>query len=120
MDNRNQDLGDMLSNRIVEVFQESNHYLVVEREQLVLALRELNLGSSSLADESTRLRIGQLVGARMMIFGAYQVIGDQMRLDLRMVEVETGRILKASHQNAGKSNWTGWLDAAAAAARDLM
>ena len=55
-----------------------------------------------------------------MIFGAYQVIADQMRLDLRMVDVETGRIIKTAEKTAGGGDLSGWLKAAEAAAKELI
>lgn len=113
------ELGNLLSARIMETVQQGG-YTVVEREKLEMALRELNLGSSSLADSSSRLRIGKIAGARWMIFGAYQVVSNQMRLDLRMVDVETGRILKTAEKTAGGADLSGWLKAAEAAARELI
>lgn len=114
------DLGELLSTRIVDTFQQNAGVTVVERERIELALRELHLGSSDLADEAVRLRIGKIAGAKRMVFGAYQVIGGQMRLDLRMVDVETGRILRAAERSAGGSDIPGWLKAAEDAAKELM
>jgi hypothetical protein len=114
------DLGYLLSARIMETVQQAGGYTVVEREKLEIALRELNLGSSSLADASTRLRIGRIAGARLMIFGAYQVVAEQMRLDLRIVDVETGRIIKSAEKTAGGGDISGWLKAAEAAAKELI
>ncbi len=114
------DLGALLSGQIIETIQQKGGYEIVERERLLLALEELRLGSSSLADESTRLRLGRLVGARYMIFGGYQVIGGSMRIDLRLVEVETGRIVKAVQKVTSSSDLTGWLDSAKRAAAELL
>jgi len=114
------DLGNLLSARIMETVQQTGGYTVVEREKLEIALRELNLGSSSLADPSTQLRIGRIAGARLMIFGVYQVVADQMRLDLRIVEVETGRIIKTAEKTAAGGDLSGWLKAAEAAAKELI
>ncbi len=113
-------LGDLLSVKVIEVIKESATYEVVERERLSLALEELHLGTSSLVDESARLRLGSLVGAQMMVFGAYQVIGDKMRIDLRLVDVETGRILKAVERTVAAQDISGWTAAAAAAAGELI
>lgn len=120
IDSAQTDLGDLLSSKIMETVRQNDGYTLVERQQLHLALRELDLGSSSLADESTRLRIGKIVGARLMIFGAYQVIADQMRLDLRIVDVETGRILKATEKTVSSSDMAGWLTASEAAVKELI
>jgi len=114
------DLGPLLAARITETVKESSPYNVVERERLSLVLQELNLGSAAISDESTRLRLGKLVGADLMIFGGYQVISDTMRLDLRLVEVETGKILKASEKTAVSGDIAGWLNAAGEAAKELF
>jgi curli biogenesis system outer membrane secretion channel CsgG len=114
------DLGDILSGKILETVRQAAGYTVVERQQLQLALRELELGSSDLVDSATQLRIGRIVGAKEMIFGAYQVIGKQMRLDLRLVDVESGRILKAAEKTTPSSDISGWIQAATDAATALV
>ena len=88
-------LEELFASKVVEILIEAGDYEVVERQRLILALEELNLGTTAWVDESTRLRIGRMVGARLMVFGSYQVIAGQMRLDLRLVDVESGRIMKA-------------------------
>lgn len=114
------DLGELLSAEVIRTIQERGGYTVVERERLLLALEELHLGSASLADEGVRLRLGRISGARLMVFGAYQVIGDRMRLDLRLVDVETGRIRKAVQKTAAASDLSGWLKNAGEAAGELF
>jgi hypothetical protein len=114
------DLGEFISLRVIETVKEMEGLNVIERERLSLALEELNLGTSSLADESTRLRLGKIIGAQLMIFGAYQVIAEQMRLDLRLVEAGSGRILNAVEKTVSASDLSGWLNAAEAATRELF
>jgi curli biogenesis system outer membrane secretion channel CsgG len=93
---------------------------VVEREKLVAMLEELTLGSSELADESTRLKVGRMIGAREMVFGGYMVVGNTMRLDLRMVDVASGKVLKTAKMTAGSNDIAGWLKAARDAAAELL
>ena len=114
------DLGDLLAARIIETLNDSGAYQVIERERLILVLEEQNLGTTPIVDESTRLKIGQIVGARHMVFGSYFVIADTMRLDLRLVDVETGNILKATQKTASSTNVFEWLNIAREAARDLI
>ncbi len=114
------DLGDLLAARIIETLKDSGTYEVIERERLILILEEQNLGTSAIVDESTRLKIGQIVGARYMVFGSYFVVADTMRLDLRLVDVETGNILKATQKTASSTNVFEWLNIAREAARDLI
>jgi curli biogenesis system outer membrane secretion channel CsgG len=113
------DIGELLSLKVVEVLKNRGDYTVVERARLVRVLEELRIGSSSLADEQTRLRVGKLVGARFMVFGGYLVSGRNMRLDLRLVEVETGKVLKAVQQTVSSDDIPGWLAAAGKAAEEL-
>lgn len=53
-----------------------------------------------------------------MVFGGYQSIGRQMRLDLRLVDVETGRVVKAV-QRTTTGDVTAWIEAAGEAAAEL-
>jgi hypothetical protein len=92
---------------------------VIERQRLLLALEELRLGTTSIVDESTRLKLGKIVAARFMVFGGYQVVGDKMRLDLRLVEVETGKIKKAVQKITSSANLQEWIDMAGRAAEEL-
>jgi TolB-like protein len=120
MESGHADLGQLLSAKVIETLKETGRHTVVERERLLLALEELSLGTTSLVDETTRLRIGRIVGARLMVFGAYQVIADKMRLDLRLVEVETGSILKAAQKTTSAADLSGWLRAAREATTELF
>ncbi|HHO76983.1 MAG TPA: hypothetical protein ENN05_11250 [Deltaproteobacteria bacterium] len=118
-DSSRPDLGQILSAEIIESLRNSGGYQVVERQKLMLVLEELNLGSSDLADEGSRLRIGRIAGAACMVFGGYQVIGSAMRIDLRLVDVSTGRIVRASQKTASSSGMAQWLSAARDAASEL-
>lgn len=62
---------------------------IVERQNLVQALEEQKLGASELVAEEDRLKLGRIVGASAMVFGSYVVVDDQIRIDVRVVEVET-------------------------------
>ncbi len=112
--------GEVFSSAVMEVFESSEGYTVVERERLLLALEELHIGTSTLADEQTRLRIGKMVGARFMVFGGYVILGGGMRLDLRLVEVESGRILRAARRSTGTPSLVGGIAAARSAAGDIL
>jgi len=111
--------GELLSNQVIEVFKSKGKYSVVERMRLLRVLEELRLGSSSLVDDSTRLRVGKLIGAQRMVFGGYLIIGDQMRIDLRMVDVESGRVVKAVQKTSLSGDLPSWLDAARKAAGEF-
>ena len=114
------DLGELLSAQIIATIKENEDIVVVERERLLLALEELNLGTTSLVDETTRLELGRIAGAQAMVFGGYQIIGDRLRLDLRLIDVETGKTLRAVATTAAANDVTAWLNAAKGAAEKLF
>ncbi len=114
------DMSELFSDEIIRAVNKTGRYRAVERKSLQLALQELNLGSSSLADESTRLRLGKIAGAHWMIFGGYFAAGERMRVDLRLVEVETGRVIKAAERSTASQDVNDWLQAVREAAEELL
>jgi curli biogenesis system outer membrane secretion channel CsgG len=114
------DMGEMLSAAVIETFKESGKYTVVERQRLLLVLEELNIGSSEAVSDSTRLEIGRIVGAGLMVFGSYTAIGETLMLDLRKVEVETGHILKATYKTTTSSSPVELLKLARETAKELL
>ena len=113
-------VAELMTAAVMEAVEAHGAYIMVERERLLAVLQELSLGSSDLAADATSLRIGRIAGARLMIFGAYQAIASQMRVDLRLVEVETGKVRNTAKQTAAAGNLSGWLQAAAVATQDLL
>jgi len=113
------DLGEFISATIIETLENRCEFRIVEREKLILILEELSLGSSELTSENSLLRIGKILGAKLMVFGAYQVIGDIVRLDLRLVEVERGLIVNVTSSEVGAQDLDARLKGAETAAMEL-
>ncbi|MDX2034632.1 MAG: protein kinase [Blastocatellia bacterium] len=67
---------------------------VIGRERIYEALRHWNEDLRADFDEKMATRIGQEIGARWIIGGAYQRLGDLLRITARLVEVDTGEIAK--------------------------
>ena len=114
-----QGIGEVLALRIVETVR-ARGLAVVERQKLLLAVEELRLGSSSLADESTRLRLGRITGARRMVFGGYLTAGNRIRMDLRLVDVETGKVLRTASRTSPAGGIDALLGLCGKAADDLF
>jgi TolB-like protein len=73
---------------------------LVDRVAIAELLSEQKLGSSALADADARLRLGRLMGATRMVFGGFFALGDQLQINLRLVEVASGRIVHADETTA--------------------
>ena len=72
---------------------------VVERAQLQSILDELELGHSGVVDKKTAAKVGELLGARYIVMGGYFELAGTLRIDARLVEVETGKIVHAHGVN---------------------
>jgi|GEM_PF-1886329 len=84
---------DVLPDLLASDLAASPRVQLVERQHLLEILNEQKLGASDLADEATRLRLGRLSGAQFMVFGQHVRLGPVWRLDSRLVEVETARVV---------------------------
>ena len=111
--------GELLSAQIVDTLSKRGRYTVVERSRLIRILEEQNLSAASLADHQTQLRLGELIGAQFMVFGGYQLLGEKVRIDIRLINVESGRIFKAVSKVVNSTELQSLLDAAKSAAEEL-
>jgi TolB-like protein len=75
---------------------------VVERDRLEAVLAEQKLGQSGKLDKNTAVKLGKLLGARYIIVGGYFDLMGALRIDARIVSVETGEVL-GSTGSVGKS-----------------
>jgi len=75
--------------------------VLVERDQLSKALKELQLQDTAVVDPKTAGKLGKVVGAKYVIVGSYQKAGDSLKADARRVEVETS-IASGGVESTGK------------------
>jgi len=67
---------------------------LVEREQIQKLIDEQGLAAAERVDANTAAKLGKLVGARYMIAGTFIDLYGDFRVDARIIDVETGEILK--------------------------
>lgn len=83
-------LGRTVAERIGRDLAEQGGLRLVEREAIEQILNELALASGALSEAETRLRLGRLLGAQYFVFGGFTALGGAVRIDGRVVAVETG------------------------------
>jgi len=76
---------------------------VIERQRLQEVLGELKLNESKFIDKASAQKVGKLLGARMLVMGAYFEMMGTFRIDARVVATETGEIV-ASKGRSGKKD----------------
>ncbi len=69
---------------------------LVERQKMNSLLQEMQLSQSGIVSEQNSIQVGKLLGAHYLVFGSYMVsFHEAIRVDVRIVEVETGITIKA-------------------------
>jgi TolB-like protein len=80
---------------------------IVERSRIRDILQEQGLAASGQVDPRTAAQVGKLVGARYVITGTFMDLFGNFRLDGRIVNVETGEIVKTQEVSAKRQNLYG-------------
>ncbi len=57
-------------------------------------IKEMELGMTGLFNESTVVKVGNVMGANIIFLGSLQVAGDKIRVNAKLVNVETSKIEK--------------------------
>jgi len=68
---------------------------VIEREKIQALLKEIALSQSGSVDQATAIRAGKMLGAQSIAFGSFMVMGQMVRIDTRIIKVETGELIMA-------------------------
>ncbi len=89
-------LGAGLQSMLTTDLASSHSIAVVERTKLAALRQEMKLSRSAAADPKTALRVGKLAGATHMVTGTFTLVGKELRLDARTVEIATGRVVLAT------------------------
>ncbi|MBU2652422.1 MAG: hypothetical protein KKA81_15950, partial [Bacteroidetes bacterium] len=79
---------------------------VIERDKIDFILKEIALQQSGAVNQATAVKVGQILGAKYMVFGSItQIDGDNTRMVVRVVDVETSEIV-ASVDKEGKPKYS--------------
>src|SRR5882672_3692832 len=71
---------------------------VVERQEVQRLVDEQNLGAQGRVDPQTASKIGKLVGARYMVMGTFVDFYGDFRVDVRLINTETGEVVKTESE----------------------
>jgi TolB-like protein len=87
-------LGKAVAAMLVTELSEREGIQVIERYNLQDLLMEQRLSLSGRVEEGTALEVGLMVGAQYTIYGQVTSIGDNTRMDVRIVDVETTEVME--------------------------
>ena len=66
---------------------------IIERSKIESLLKEIALGQGGSIDQSTAVQMGKILGAQSIAFGSFMVLGNQVRMDVRVIKVETSELI---------------------------
>ena len=97
-DNNTQDsafdpLGRGLADMLITDLNGLEGLQVVERSRLNELLAELKLADSGFIDPKTAATMGKGLGARFVLTGSFAAVQPDMRIDARIVEVQSGKVI---------------------------
>jgi TolB-like protein len=96
-----QGLRDMLVTDLARV----SKVKVVERSRLNAILAEHKLAQGGFIDPRTAVRLGKGLAAKSLLTGSYVISGDEVRVDVRLISVESGEIELADKVTGTKAKF---------------
>lgn len=88
-------LGAGLAAMLTTEMMRNPRAVMVERDEIKNLIAEQGLALSGMVDEATAIQVGKLLGVQYLLQGSYTDAFGQLRIDVRVVEVETGRLVEA-------------------------
>jgi len=92
--------GTIVSERIITQLVNLGEFEVVERAQIEKVLKELNLQTTGIIDQSSAKEIGKILGVEAIITGSLiQKTNGLVEVNARLISTETAKVLCASGVN---------------------
>ena len=82
----------------------SSEIVLVERQSLQAILEEQALTMTGLVDSSTAQEVGRLLSAQYVITGTIHMSGNRLRIDARVINVSTGKIVSEKVQSRNEKH----------------
>ena len=89
-------LGKGMSAMMANDLSSVDEIRLVERERLADVIKEIDAQQTRYFDSTTAVKVGRLSGAEYIVTGAFIAVDPQMRIDTRVIRVETGVIVKTA------------------------
>jgi TolB-like protein len=98
-----------LSDRLRTELVNLGYFIILERGKMSEILEEQGFNMSGCVSSECAVEAGRMLGVRLMVSGDVGAVGKVITVDVRMIDVETGKILRAV-QYDHKGNVSGLID----------
>lgn len=89
-------LGKGIASMLISDLSVVKEIQLLERERIRDVMKETDLQRTKYFDSTTAVTVGRMVGAEYIVVGAFMAVNPKMRIDTRVVRVETGEIVKTA------------------------
>jgi non-specific serine/threonine protein kinase len=87
-------LGGGIAETVTADLKKIEGITVIGRERVYETLRRWGVPSDAEVDTTVATKLGREIGARWILTGGYQKIGEALRITARVVEIETGEVVR--------------------------
>ncbi len=88
-------MGEGVQEIVMTALSQNNSIEVVERARLEDIIRELSQSGNDLFNPEQAVKLGKLIQAKYVVTGSIVSIGQSMRINARIINVETGSVYKS-------------------------
>ncbi|GHV47478.1 hypothetical protein AGMMS49546_37140 [Spirochaetia bacterium] len=92
-------LSDYIIDELIANAVNERNFPVVDRQQLDAIRSELNFQWAGEVDDNSAQEIGKMVGAQTIVSGAISKVGDNYRMRIRALEVQTAQVQGQFNRN---------------------
>lgn len=85
----------VLTSRLRSLLVQSSPYTIIEREEMLEILQEQDFQQTGCTTDECAVKIGKILGAQFILAGEIGKLSNYITLDVRIVNVETSRIIKS-------------------------
>ncbi len=95
-------IGQTIAALLANSFSQSTIFKLVDREGLSKILKEQSLASTGAIAEEKAVKMGNLVGAELLLTGDISELGENIVVNLKVTDVETGALVIAKSFNLSR------------------
>ncbi len=99
-----QGAGQYLTDAILKELISLPAFVLVERQNIAAVLKEQGFGQSAYVTPEQAVEVGKLSGARLILSGHYLPVANDLQVQLRLIDAESGRVLTVIQEKIPKDD----------------
>lgn len=89
-------ISSAIEDTITSDFLKIRNISVITEEARKNAIKEIQMGMTGLVDEKSTVKAGKMTGANVIVTGKYTVLGENIRVVAKMIDVTKGQVIKSA------------------------